>query len=111
MAQIPLGIAGPLLVHGAHAHGEFYVPLATSEGTLVASYNRGMKVIHGCGGVKCAVVGDNMQRAPVFIFEDAASARRFADWIVARMDSTSTTTCRTSSPSPASTSPPATPPA
>ena len=86
VAQVPLGIAGPLLVHGGHAEGEFYVPLATSEGTLVASYNRGMKVIQECGGAKCAVVGDNMQRAPVFIFEDAAKARRFADWMVSRMD-------------------------
>ena len=82
VAQVPLGFAGPLLVHGQHAQGEFYVPLATSEGTLVASYNRGMKVLHRSGGVKCAVVGDNMQRAPVFIFEDAASASRFADWVV-----------------------------
>ena len=82
VAQVPLGFAGPLLVHGQHAQGEYYVPLATSEGTLVASYNRGMKVLHQSGGVKCAVVGDNMQRAPVFIFEDAATARRFADWIV-----------------------------
>ena len=82
VAQVPLGFAGPLLVRGAHAQGEFYVPLATSEGTLVASYNRGMKVLHRSGGVKCAVVGDNMQRAPVFIFEDAAQARRFADWII-----------------------------
>jgi hydroxymethylglutaryl-CoA reductase (NADPH) len=80
-AQIPLGFAGPLLVRGQHAQGEFYVPLACSEGTLVASYNRGMKVLHGSGGVKCAVVGDNMQRAPVFVFEDAASAGRFVDWI------------------------------
>jgi hydroxymethylglutaryl-CoA reductase (NADPH) len=86
VAQIPLGIAGPLLVRGQHAQGEFYVPLATSEGTLVASYNRGMKVIHESGGVKCAVVGDNMQRAPVFIFEDASAARRFADWLVSRME-------------------------
>lgn len=81
VAQVPMGFAGPLLVHGQHAQGEFYVPLACSEGTLVASYNRGMKVLHRSGGVKCAVVGDNMQRAPVFIFEDAASARRFADWV------------------------------
>ena len=81
-AQVPLGFAGPLMVDGEHAQGEFYVPLACSEGTLVASYNRGMKVLHRSGGVKCAVVGDNMQRAPVFIFEDAGSARRFADWVV-----------------------------
>jgi len=49
VAQIPLGFAGPLLVRGEHAQGEFYVPLATSEGTLVASYNRGMKVLHRSG--------------------------------------------------------------
>jgi hydroxymethylglutaryl-CoA reductase (NADPH) len=85
-AQVPLGFAGPLLVHGEHANGEFYVPLACTEGTLVASYNRGMKVLHRSGGVKCAVVGDNMQRAPVFIFDDAISARRFADWIVANTE-------------------------
>jgi hydroxymethylglutaryl-CoA reductase (NADPH) len=81
-AQVPVGFAGPLLVHGQHAEGEFYVPLATTEGTLVASYNRGMKVLHDSGGVKCTVVGDNMQRAPVFILEDALQGRRFADWIV-----------------------------
>jgi hydroxymethylglutaryl-CoA reductase (NADPH) len=86
VAQVPLGFAGPLLVRGEHAQGEFYVPLATTEGTLVASYNRGMKVLHRSGGVKCTVVGDNMQRAPAFVFEDAAQARRFADWIVRRHD-------------------------
>ena len=86
VAQVPMGFAGPLLVHGQHAQGEFYVPLACTEGTLVASYNRGMKVIHQSGGVKCAVVGDNMQRAPVFIFEDAVSARRFADWVVENLE-------------------------
>jgi hydroxymethylglutaryl-CoA reductase (NADPH) len=85
-AQVPLGFAGPLQVHGQHAQGEFYVPLATSEGTLVASYNRGMKVLSRSGGVKSAVVGDNMQRAPVFIFEDGASTRRFADWVRANLD-------------------------
>ena len=40
IAQVPVGIAGPLLVDGEHARGTFYVPLATTEGTLVASYNR-----------------------------------------------------------------------
>jgi hydroxymethylglutaryl-CoA reductase (NADPH) len=84
--QVPMGIAGPLLVKGEHAKGEFYVPLATSEGTLVASYNRGMRVLHESGGVTCAVVGDNMQRAPVFIFKTAAEARRFADWVVERTE-------------------------
>ena len=45
-AQVPIGVAGPLLVNGEHAHGEFYVPLATTEGTLVASYNRGMRMLY-----------------------------------------------------------------
>lgn len=81
VAQVPMGFAGPLLMNGEHAKGEFYVPLACSEGTLVASYNRGMKVLHRSGGVKCAVIGDNMQRAPVFVFEDAISARRFSEWV------------------------------
>jgi hydroxymethylglutaryl-CoA reductase (NADPH) len=86
VAQVPLGIAGPLHVDGEHARGAFYVPLATTEGTLVASYNRGMRVIRECGGVKCTVVGDNMQRAPVFAFENAAAARRFADWLKQQTD-------------------------
>jgi hydroxymethylglutaryl-CoA reductase (NADPH) len=86
VAQLPLGIAGPLKVNGEHAQGEFYVPLATTEGTLVASYNRGMKVIAASGGVTCAVVGDNMQRAPVFGFASASQARQFVDWLVTHMD-------------------------
>ncbi len=96
-AQVPLGIAGPLHVNGEHAQGEFYVPLATTEGTLVASYNRGMRVIRECGGVKCTVVGDNMQRAPVFAFEDAQAARRFADWLKEQTD-TLRTVCSESDP-------------
>jgi hydroxymethylglutaryl-CoA reductase (NADPH) len=86
VAQVPMGFAGPLLVNGEHAKGEFYVPLACSEGTLVASYNRGMKVLHLSGGVKCTVVGDNMQRAPVFVLDDALCARRFSEWIKENTD-------------------------
>src|SRR5919112_5296386 len=50
VAQVPIGLAGPLLVNGEHAQGEFYVPLATAEGTLVASYNRGMWLLYEAGG-------------------------------------------------------------
>jgi len=81
IAQVPLGFAGPLIVRGEHADGEFFVPLATTEGTLVASYNRGMKVLNLCGGVQCTVVADAMQRAPVFVFHDARAAREFAKWV------------------------------
>ena len=79
VAQVPIGVAGPLLVNGEHAQGEFYVPLATTEGTLVASYNRGMKLLHAAGGVKTTVVDDRMQRAPVFMFDERPrGARRSA---------------------------------
>src|SRR5579859_2814424 len=67
VAQVPIGVAGPLRINGEHAQGDFYVPLATTEGTLVASYNRGMRVLGECGGVRATVVEDSMQRAPVFI--------------------------------------------
>jgi hydroxymethylglutaryl-CoA reductase (NADPH) len=81
VAQVPVGFAGPLIVHGEHAEGEFIVPLATSEGTLVASYNRGIKVLNLSGGVECTVLEDRMQRAPVFIFDRAREAREFKHWI------------------------------
>jgi hydroxymethylglutaryl-CoA reductase (NADPH) len=81
VAQVPIGVAGPVLVHGEHAQGEFYVPLATAEGTLVASYNRGMKLLYAAGGVKTTVVDDRMQRAPCFIFNSAREARAFGEWL------------------------------
>jgi hydroxymethylglutaryl-CoA reductase (NADPH) len=85
VAQIPVGLAGPLNVRGEHAQGEFLVPLATTEGTLVASYNRGIKVLNLSGGVTCTVVDDCMQRAPVFIFDSAREARDFRAWIDAHL--------------------------
>ncbi len=83
VAQVPLGFAGPIRVNGEHAQGDFIVPMATSEGTLVASYNRGIKVLNLSGGVKCTVVADAMQRAPVFVFDDARGARDFIQWVEA----------------------------
>ncbi len=81
VAQVPIGFAGPIKINGEHAQGEFLIPLATAEGTLVASYNRGMKVLNLSGGVKCTVVGDSMQRAPVFVFDDAREGRDFVKWV------------------------------
>ena len=81
VAQVPIGLAGPLLINGEHAKGEFYIPLATSEGTLVASYNRGMRLLSECGGVKTTVVEQFMQRSPVFIWDDALKAREFGKWV------------------------------
>ncbi|MSZ76049.1 MAG: hydroxymethylglutaryl-CoA reductase [Actinobacteria bacterium] len=81
VAQVPIGLAGPLLVNGEHAQGEYFVPLATTEGTLVASYNRGMKLCREAGGITTTVLDDRMQRAPVFTFADAREARAFAGWL------------------------------
>jgi len=80
-AQVPVGLAGPLLVDGEHARGEFYVPMATAEGTLVASYNRGMRLLYEAGGVTTTVLDDRMQRAPAFIFSSAREARAFGAWL------------------------------
>jgi hydroxymethylglutaryl-CoA reductase (NADPH) len=86
VAQVPIGIAGPLLVNGEAAQGEFYVPLATAEGTLVASYNRGMKLLYEAGGVTTTVLDDRMQRAPAFVFATAREARAFGEWLGAHFD-------------------------
>ncbi|RPH93751.1 MAG: hydroxymethylglutaryl-CoA reductase, partial [Lysobacterales bacterium] len=84
--QMPLGLAGPMRINGEHAQGDFYVPLATTEGTLVASYSRGMRVISECGGVRSTVVKHSMQRAPVFLFADALQARQFGEWLVSEFE-------------------------
>ncbi len=85
VAQIPLGFAGPITINGEHAKGDFIIPLATTEGTLIASYNRGMKILNLSGGVTCTVIGDSMQRAPVFVFNNAREARYFVQWVEANL--------------------------
>src|SRR3954464_10564071 len=86
VAQVPVGLAGPLLVNGEHAPGEVYVPLATAHGTLVASYNRGMRLLHEAGGVTTTIVADHMQRAPAFLFPSAREMRTFAGWLDEHFD-------------------------
>jgi hydroxymethylglutaryl-CoA reductase (NADPH) len=86
VAQVPIGLAGPLRIEGEHAQGDFFIPLATTEGTLVASYNRGMRLLTECGGVKTTVVHEAMQRAPVFMLSDAREARDFGEWIDEHLD-------------------------
>jgi hydroxymethylglutaryl-CoA reductase (NADPH) len=86
VAQLPIGVAGPLVVNGEHAKGDVYVPMATIEGTLIASYNRGMRVIRESGGVTTTVMGEAMQRAPVFMFKSARDARDFGHWLVDNFD-------------------------
>lgn len=81
VVKLPVGLAGPLPINGDHAHGDFYIPLATTEGSLVASYNRGMRVIRESGGCRVKIFEDHMQRAPVFRFTSLEEAEKFTAWL------------------------------
>ncbi len=81
VVQIPLGIAGPLKIEGEYAKGEFYIPLATTEGALVASVNRGCSAITKSGGARTFIIKDAMTRAPVFKLKNAKRAIEFVEWV------------------------------
>lgn len=74
--QIPLGAAGPLKVNGK----KYPILLATTEGALVASVNRGCTAVNAAGGAKAIVTEDRMTRSPLFIFPDIQKATDFANW-------------------------------
>ncbi|MED6143493.1 3-hydroxy-3-methylglutaryl coenzyme A reductase 2-A [Stylosanthes scabra] len=75
--QIPVGVAGPLLLDGV----EHTVPMATTEGCLVASTNRGCKAIYVSGGASSVVLRDGMTRAPVVRFGTAARAAELKSYL------------------------------
>ena len=80
-SQVPVGIIGPLKILGQHANGNFFVPMSTTEGALISSYNRGARAISLSGGVKVAVTRDSIQRAPYFVLEDLEQAIKFVDFL------------------------------
>ena len=80
-AQIPMGVAGPVRVAGGAADGEFYLPLATTEGALLASVNRGLSVIATAGGSDARVTESGMTRAPVFRVAGVAEAQEVVSWV------------------------------
>ena len=79
--QVPLGVAGPVTVDGGAASGEYYLPLATTEGALVASVNRGLSTIESAGGATARVTDSGMTRAPVFRVDGVAAAQRVLEWV------------------------------
>jgi len=81
LAQIPVGIAGPLRVRGLHANGDYLVPLATTEAALVASYARGCAVISKSGGAVAALSSAGVLRTPAFVFADILEAGEFVAWV------------------------------
>ncbi|HVO20664.1 MAG TPA: PilZ domain-containing protein [Anaeromyxobacter sp.] len=84
--QVPLGITGPLLVNGTDARGLFYVPFATTEGTLVETYQAGMMAISRAGGATVHVLNDRVDITSAFILEDLSHAIRFARWLGENFD-------------------------
>jgi hydroxymethylglutaryl-CoA reductase (NADPH) len=79
-AQIPLGIAGPVLIQGENATGDFFIPLATTEGALVASVNRGCSVINKCGGASALILKNEQSRSVLFKANSITDAKKFSEW-------------------------------
>jgi hydroxymethylglutaryl-CoA reductase (NADPH) len=86
MSMVPTGVIGPVRVIGSAARGDFFVPLATSEGALVASYHRGAKACLLAGGATSLCLVEGVQRSPVFKFKSVAELGYSITWILQQMD-------------------------
>jgi hydroxymethylglutaryl-CoA reductase (NADPH) len=84
--KVPVGIAGPLRINGLHAHGDFYVPLATTEAALVASYSRGSRLVTDAGGCTAVLLNEGVSRAPAFAFRDLRDSGGFLVWLTSQFD-------------------------
>lgn len=84
--RIPVGAIGPLRINGLFAQGDHYVPLATTEAALVASYGRGARLISAAGGCTAAVLAEGVHRAPGFAFRNVTEAGRFVLWVMDTQD-------------------------
>jgi hydroxymethylglutaryl-CoA reductase (NADPH) len=80
-ARIPLGVAGPVRINGSAARGDFIVPLATTEGTLVASFQHAFNAMNRCGGALARCSQERVGRAPCFEFGTLNEAASFASWL------------------------------
>jgi hydroxymethylglutaryl-CoA reductase (NADPH) len=83
--KVPVGIAGPIRVNGTHAQGDYYVPLATTEAALVASYARGAQLITDSGGCSVVTISEGVSRAPGFAFRTLDEAGRFVGWALSAL--------------------------
>lgn len=84
--RMPVGVIGPLRINGVFAKGDFYAPLATTEAALVASYNRGARLISSVGGCSTATLAEGVHRSPGFAFQTTAEAGLFVAWICRSFD-------------------------
>ena len=84
--KIPVGIAGPLRVNGLFASGDYFVPLATTEAALVASYSRGAQAITEAGGCSALLLNEGVSRAPGFAFRNLREAGNFVSWAILQLE-------------------------
>lgn len=80
--KVPVGIIGPLRLNGVNAHGDYHVPMATTEAALVASYARGAYAATKSGGIGTAILYEGVIRTPAFVFENLLQAGVFVEWVV-----------------------------
>ncbi|XP_072036801.1 uncharacterized protein [Amphiura filiformis] len=79
--RIPVGVVGPIDIHGKYASGTFFVPASTTEGTLLASATRGAALLNKAGGVKAHAYRQRITRAPTLYCNSAEDAERVGGWI------------------------------
>lgn len=81
MTRVPTGFIGPVRVNGLYANGDFFVPMSTTEGALIASYHRGAKAVAQAGGITALCVSEGIQRAPGFVFNSIQDVGLFLIWL------------------------------
>lgn len=84
--KLPVGVAGPLRVNGLFAQNDYYLPLATTEAALVASYSRGAALITSAGGCTTMILNDGITRSPGFVFKNLVEVSQFILWVNEQFD-------------------------
>ena len=80
--KMPVGIAGPIRVNGSFAKGDYYLPMATTDAALVASYHRGAVVLSKAGGCSAVILAEGVTRSPGFAFASISEMLLFAHWVL-----------------------------
>ncbi len=88
--KLPVGIIGPLRINGLNAHGDYHVPLATTEAALVASYARGALAATKSGGMSTAILYEGVLRTPAFVLNTLLDAGLFVEWVVTHIETLKT---------------------
>lgn len=86
LSMMPTGVIGPLRIIGSSAKGDYFVPLSTTEGALVASYHRGAKACYLAGGATSVCLVEGVQRSPLFKFDNLADLGTFIVWLLQQVD-------------------------